>query len=370
MSDNPDFQGPSGSTKSGSTLHNFSSDLLGLEMADFWASDAVVILGAGASIDFNFPDWDSLLELMQLHLEEAKSEPTGLLRGLPEESIETVQSLIQSSEPEETLDLLVERAVLESKSPEIEAVFRRVVGQVLLERERTDSFVVDLSAPWPELLAEEYWGAIRAGHSQGIKVGSPKVISFNYDRSFQYHFDRSMNRLALSEVDEIERIRKTGPQPGRAMIHHPHGSLGRLSTGSKSTNNCSENRSSLFKRDYGSSLSASDLKLGPRQPYIFTVDSLAKGEHPSYKRSNHLLKHARKIIIIGLSVAGIRNCHLEELTSKQLVYITDKSGQIEAAVERGELPLLQQSDLRFLKTYVRPLLNRLAAEIPIDRSVG
>ncbi len=169
----------------------------------------VLILGAGASAPYGFPTGRSLL--LQITAELSPGVDGELRRNLasfPESEITEFQAnLLDSNQP--SVD-----AFLESR-PNFTELGKTAIAIKLIGCEKPDALKRTAKQEWYEYLwyqlgprKDDFWGS------------KLSVITFNYDRSFEYSLFRSLqSAFGLSEDDAADTLKSI-------PITHVYGQLG------------------------------------------------------------------------------------------------------------------------------------------------
>jgi hypothetical protein len=174
------------------------------------AKPTVLILGAGASVDYNFPTGRKLLwDICQDAI-----RPTGKLFNFltnslsisPKDIEDFRQALRNSSAP--SVDLFLENR------KEFEEIGKLAIAATLIPYEEYDALVPREKARWYETL---FHLMVEGGPFEDNKLS---IITFNYDRSLEaFLFLSFQNMYGFDVKTALERL-------GKIPIVHLYGSLG------------------------------------------------------------------------------------------------------------------------------------------------
>lgn len=192
----------------------------------------LLILGAGASVEFDFPTGKELLKEVLGGLQKVpgdEEQQKDLLKCLLKvggahdkandpNNIEHFRKALS-----ETLDDSIDAFLGHNPNKVFETIGKRAIAYVLLQCENTEKLAEMKSqakANWYELLSKAL-----TEDEPFEKVNKNKtlsIITFNYDRSLEYHLHRGLNRSYLKGGKECTEKLSTIP------IIHVHGKLGKL----------------------------------------------------------------------------------------------------------------------------------------------
>ena len=151
---------------------------------------------------------------------------------------------------------------------------------------------------------------------------APKVITFNYDRTFEFHFFGDLERR-LEEAVGVSNWERYGPQFLLKSVLHPHGAIGSAPISQSAVQvsangyaNLSSNRAVAYGALDGVAQSWTDK---PTSPFLYTVDAFKDSglSKPTYDGAQQLLNNA-DALLIGLSPTGQRNQKLDFSIAKSV----------------------------------------------------
>jgi hypothetical protein len=269
------------------------------------SKNAVLILGAGASADYGFPLWRSL----RSQLAEGLRNPDGGWEhglDLTKADIGRMLKVLEDEGNTETsLDALVEAN--RNAHPQFERVFRRLVGLIVVRCEAEDAS--SGLRGWIDNLAQAIVGFVEAATSKREMLRecrTPAIVTFNYDRCFEYHFYKDL-------ADRLEKVVGTSDweRYGRDFLDnkviHPHGAIGSQPIPQELANVHAfafANESTQMSVIYGNlELLQRSWGTNPAAPFVYSVDSFAdEVRRESYEAAQQAL--GGPTLIIGMSPSG------------------------------------------------------------------
>ena len=173
------------------------------------AKQTVLILGAGASVDYKFPTGRQLL----LQICE-QAQRSGGLHSFFADRVEIasqvieqfVQALQRSQAP--SVDLFLENR------PQFEGIGKQMIAASLIPREDYNTFRPSLKPRWYELLFQLMIDGSK------FEQNRLAIITFNYDRSLEAFFFLALQNLYGLDETAAKALVNTVP------IIHVYGSLG------------------------------------------------------------------------------------------------------------------------------------------------
>lgn len=277
------------------------------------AEGLVLVLGAGASKSYGFPDWNALQTELAGRLQASISDVG--LDSLDRKYCEKWTALIDETDfSSTTIDhvisqsyrTLVERHWIAGHIKEIIATF---------ESRDADSTY----RGWIETFGDLFIAQIDKAETDSAAVDLVKrfkVITLNYDRCFDYHFFGKLQKY-LNEKEFADRdFLKTHERALRDffLVYHPHGSLGFLSLPDNarvgnpiaSVNTYDGTKYSDFKSNSAGSV------YGSRTQKYNHIELVGEGDMRSnYKRINEeFVTSSVNCIVLGISEVGLKGCKL------------------------------------------------------------
>jgi SIR2-like domain len=171
----------------------------------------VLVLGAGASIDYDFPSGDELLAEIYLQC----LNESGLFRGFIDSEERTFLRNLIDITPTRSIDALLER------HPDAIRIGKRAIALTLLPRESLERLydVTKRAQSWYQYL----WDCIQTpSFDDLIHQNNLSIVTYNYDRSLDYYLRISMKSSYNKSDEEIEQVMSQIP------LIHLHGQLGTL----------------------------------------------------------------------------------------------------------------------------------------------
>lgn len=172
--------------------------------------DAVFILGAGASASLNFPIGSKLREMLLGTTFQEVNEHFGF------SSVEKFQNLFRESMAM-SIDGFLQRCGARPDCKEIAPVGMASIAAALLPSEWNCANTRDTD--WYMQL----FGELTDPANEGIRSSPLRVITFNYDRTFEWFFSRAFRVIhGLNAEEAVAKFRET------IDIEHVYGQLGHL----------------------------------------------------------------------------------------------------------------------------------------------
>lgn len=169
----------------------------------------VFVLGAGASQPFGFPSGDELRLGMIESLGNQINRDNLVLNEFEPTFIQDFQDTLELGN-HRTIDTLLE------KKSEFREIGSYVIATRILACER--SKILLPQKDWYSTL----WEALKF-ENEKPDTSNLSVITFNYDRSFEYFLEKNINVSCTTEKVEFAHNKRK-----RIHLIHPHGSLGDL----------------------------------------------------------------------------------------------------------------------------------------------
>lgn len=179
----------------------------------------ILVLGAGASNHLKFPIGSELISVMDNYLYSEKNQTGHSLTsflGHDKQVIDDFHRQLKITQ-EDTIDELLE------KLPQFRNIGKDLISIALLQWEQTDSYTNSNTNNWYKLL----YRYIKKDNFSGVFNNEIKIVSFNYDRSFENYLRWTIDNAQLDQ-NLSEKVIKG------LNIVHVHGSLGSLRRDSES----------------------------------------------------------------------------------------------------------------------------------------
>lgn len=282
---------------------------------DLLSEPTVIILGAGASRDYDFPLWGDLKDLL---LEKCRENP--FPDQIRTSDLREISTALNKMKPDETVDQIATEFGSQTYT-----AFRLIMGLTLIESEAKDlssnkrgwleSFVVGLSGVLIEVQENDYPLA-------KTLMSNLRFISLNYDRVFQQRFCQPLFEVLSTKftpgngrklLDAKPRGMPQVSQIGIFSVYQPHGLIAQhsdsLGMGLNRTVANDEGINIQRVLNYGDIGSFRNSVANGWQPNITAVDDFDPNDLaslPSYKFSDQLLNKNR-FYLAGLSEEGIQN---------------------------------------------------------------
>lgn len=228
----------------------------------------VLILGAGASKDYDFPTGRELLIEIVNALEPGSdfAREIELVFGHPEDQIKRFRrELAGSFQP--SVDAFLEKRLEYVELGKTVIALRLVPREIPMEIDRGNMNWLEYFLSYLDLSTE------------GFPENKLSVVTFNYDRSFEHHLHRALQDTnGLSSDDALSLLRKM-------QIVHVHGQLGSFA-----------NETGGESRVYEKDVSTETMKIA-REGIIVLHE--AESESQEFILARDVLSHAELICFVG-----------------------------------------------------------------------
>lgn len=278
----------------------------------------LLVLGAGGSIDYGFPDWEGLAQKIIERLDSVIANSTD---DFDREMAKEWQGTLKSADfKKQTIDHVI--------SSNYGNLVRRhwivnILKDVIYESEKKDLESTPKDERWVERLSAKYMDLLRLAENQSSDsdilklVDNFRVVSLNYDRSFAYYFFPNLvnyfHRANLKDRDFL--MSQSNNLVGFFRTYQPHGSLGFFSVprlpriGNPITgitvvdgNKYSNLQSNSNGNTYGAKPSENN--------HIELVgESNMEGNYKNI--NNNLVPGTKNCLVIGLSEIGLLGCKID-----------------------------------------------------------
>ena len=332
-----------------------------LKFENLLKEKTVIILGAGASSDYNFPLWvdlrkDIITQISRIDEKDNIYNKYDLDEYLEKNKVilkEWLDIFKNSDFDKKTVDeLLYETEDLlgdVAKKYPILQLISLIIGEyeVLSLSINTKKWIEIFSDKFVDYLKSKRSTADVSNDIKFVKqcVENINIVSFNYDRAFEYFFYKNfVNKFkeGLNKKNMIyEQFYDNGSVLKVIRFFHPHGAIGLgvdsgLSGGNKIVIGGSQaltfNSKGLSSHyaDYGD-ISRIARHIKDNETHISEVDVLNSDadSNPAYNRCNDILSEAVNIIVIGLSPKGIIQSKLRFNESAKYYFSNNKEDEKE-----------------------------------------
>lgn len=287
------------------------------KLEELIAGKTVLVLGAGASMEYGFPSWDGLgteliNRLASIHL-ESTDQHDKKMASMWKNAIEkadfkttTIDHVIA-----ENYGTLVERHWIV-----------QCIKNIISEKEEIDSQEPEQPDRWVERFSEKFISILEVERAKksvdDVKALSVLdglvVVSLNYERCFAHYFYPKIREYFNSaRFEDKDFLRNQRKQLIRFFsIYQPHGSLGfmsipginRIGNPVTSVKIFDGNKHTEF-RD-----SSSGSPYGSKSNQHGHIELVGEGSmEENYKRiNNSAIQGAKYCLVIGLSEAGLDGC--------------------------------------------------------------
>lgn len=244
--------------------------------------ETVFILGAGASIPFGFPSGKTLVDRIIKGSHDDHSDFGQLFpRNL---RLEFSKALDLSFAP--SIDDFLE------KQPKFMEVGKAAICSQLIINEQPDFITRKTKGNWYDLI----WGCMLAKKTD---YGKNKIsfITFNYDRSLEFFFKRSLINYFDVSKKEASKLLENIP------IIHVHGTLGEFTEGQPNY------------RDYNPNLTKQIIQTSAKMIHLFH-DSSPNAKDVKTK-AKQLFNKAKSICLLGF---GYHPVNIERIRVDEFIY--------------------------------------------------
>lgn len=294
--------------------------------------NTVIILGAGASFDYGFPLWGNLRILVQEHLELIINKKyTGRSSDIftDEDIVNLVRWRDIFTETDWSIFTIDE---IIYKNGEIKDSILKIINIIISNCEANDE--ESDNKKWIEIFAKkisDYLISNRTGDKNTDSqfatnfFGKIKIITLNYDRSFEYHFRKVFKKHLEIGLDHNDNEWKKYYEKIIWIIFHPHGAVYPFSTQDKNNYFRIFSDITIYKNTSGGGGDADYGYPANNHINIAEVDDLQDGveSNIAYQQSNTALSTADTVVIIGVSALGISKSHLKFSTNSDY-FISNK----------------------------------------------
>lgn len=310
-------------------------------LAELLENKFVLILGAGASKDFGFPEWHDLYALLKENLHRSCSQQSGYwLKVLSDNN----ERLLDRSSSGLTIDQVVAANYGNN-------VYRRFINNrmqdILKRQEQADKEQFsDAAIDWVSILRNKFIALLEDAKSTSDQhvislLENFKVVSLNYDRSFAVRFYpkiiESFSHTFLESADFLLEHRTI--LQNFFTVFQPHGSIGALPIGSEYTedgNPITQILSANGTRRTGFSANGIGIPYGNVSTSQYTeidlVDS-PESMNENYQHIGEFMCSSTSALVIGLSTKGIKGCRINWLNLDRVYYSSSEDPQLDRQVD-------------------------------------
>lgn len=288
--------------------------------------ETVFVLGAGASIPYNFPSGKTLVKAIIKH---SYDEGTPFANLFSRELRTRFSEALNLSFAPSIDDFL-------EKRPEFMEIGKAAISAQLITKENPPYISRETKGNWYELL----WECMQAKVDDFSK-NQVSFITFNYDRSLEFFLQRALINYFGIQKDKANEILDEIP------IVHVHGMLGAFK------------KEQPFYRDYNPLLTEDIIETSAKMIRVFHEKSLDADEIKG--KADLLFKKAWTICFLGFGYhpVNIQRINLKEYTDKYMVGSIYDMGEAEKQrvlllMGRIKLGFSSQDCLQFLQGHFIP----------------
>lgn len=298
-----------------------------MNLKDLLENKTCLLLGAGASLDYDFPLWNDLSIRLTRLLNDSEQSPYKdyWLEILAEHSEALTKSMI-------TIDQVIS---LNRRSVVYRNYIVNILQEIISESELEDSNTnLDDDEGWLGVFRTK----LRLLLSECVESGdleaylrvmmNLKVVSLNYDRAFARHVMRPIaedlnHHSFLSDTEFHTNF--SNELRDFFTIHQPHGSLGLLPVPGRMSGNPIagiHSHTAIKQNNYGGNSNGTQYGMKPNQN-VDWIEVVGEGDlNKNYERlSSAIMPNVQNLIAIGLSPIGISACEIDwDVIPKKISY--------------------------------------------------
>ena len=277
---------------------NSANSLPPLKLRKLYSEPTVIILGAGASVDYGFPLWGELKDLFLDDIENSKKWK----KLLNKYKNSTIDKIVSHASDRQIEDFQL-------------FIYYEFIARERLFREGS----ISKNKRWIRKFSNK---SFKLKHEIILNMfRNLTIVNFNYDRVFAYEFSKSALKFFEKNTPNSYfsqsnfGISRNKIKKLRLKIIHPHGVLGDLNMPHIDIVGYGADKQNGFGL-YSSSTYEQSRSILP----IDLIDYASNKD--AYEMANDVLVRAKNILIIGLSPTALEESKLAKFSDAQNIYYT------------------------------------------------